>query len=90
MIPPAKPPRPPRVTDLRIELVHYHAAEGACTGSNLLYKVDGRPSSSRVPWVAQNPAAEAARLEKLLERTASLRARRQPKANLSTLEEFEK
>lgn len=59
-----------RVTDLRIEIVHYTTAEGACTGSNLLYKVDGKPRSSRVPWVAQSAQAESARIERLLERTS--------------------
>lgn len=66
---PPRDPRKPRVTDMKIQVVHYHCAEGAATGSNLTYRVDGRPRSSRVPWVANNPAAEAARIERLLERT---------------------
>lgn len=79
-----------RVTDMRIEVVHYLAPEGQCTGSNLMYRVDGTPRSSRVPWVANHPDAEAARIERLIERMASLRLERQPKTQPSTLEDFEK
>ena len=55
-----------RVTDMRIKIVHYHADGQKCTGSNLLYKMDGVSCSSRVPWVANNANEEIARVEKLL------------------------
>lgn len=53
------------ITDMRIVWVDYYAAEGLCRGSNLLYRVNGRPSSSRVPWRATDPAAEVRRIEAL-------------------------
>jgi hypothetical protein len=58
-----------RVTGMKIVPVAYMSAEGLCHGSNLLYRVDGRPRSSRVPWVAQDAGAESARIGRLLERT---------------------
>lgn len=61
--------KPPRVTDMRAVLNHYTFEGKPVTGTNLLYKVDGRPRSSRVPWVVTNPMLEVARIERLLERT---------------------
>lgn len=58
-----------RVKNMRIKIVHYFADGQPCTGSNLMYQVDGSNRSSRVPWVANSIAIETARIEKLLERT---------------------
>ena len=58
-----------RVTDMEMSVVRYVIQEGACTGTNLTYRIDGRRSSSRVPWVATSAAAETARIENLLKRT---------------------
>ena len=57
-----------RVTDLKASVVYYDSPDGPCTGTNLLYKVDGRRCSSRVPYVVSDPQQEVARLERLLER----------------------
>lgn len=54
-----------RVEGLRIVWVSYWSADGLCHGSNLLYTIDGRPRSSRVPWRATDAAAEARRIEGL-------------------------
>lgn len=59
----------PRVTEMSIAPAHYVCGGKICAGSNLTYRVDGKPRSSRVPWVAVNPAVETARIEKLIERT---------------------
>jgi len=58
-----------RVTDMRAEAVDYVAVEGRCRGTNLTYRVDGRPRSSRVPWVVSNLPEECARIERVLHRT---------------------
>lgn len=58
-----------RVLNLRIERVEYVADGQRCIGSNLLYEVNGAHCSSRVPWIATDPKAETARLERLLQKT---------------------
>lgn len=57
-----------RISDLKIQPVQYMHNGALVEGSNLLYLLDGRPASARVPWVAVNAAAEAARLERRLVR----------------------
>ena len=58
-----------RVTELHMEQVDYYTYEGLCSGTNLMYKVDGTQRSSRVPWVATSPSNERDRLENLLKET---------------------
>ena len=58
-----------RVTELHMEQVDYYTYEGLCSGTNLMYKVDGTQRSSRVPWVATSLSNERDRLENLLKET---------------------
>lgn len=58
-----------KVSDLRISYADYPHEGQIVRGSNLMYRVDGKPSSSRVPWIAMNPAEETARVERLLKIT---------------------
>lgn len=66
----------PRVTDMRCEVVQYTHEGRVVAGTNLLYRVDGRRSSSRVPWVEQNPAVATQHVESVLRRAAQKRGAR--------------
>ena len=38
-----------RITDFKTYPVSYDSPEGMCTGTNVTYRFDGRPHSSRLP-----------------------------------------